>query len=106
MRAGLLNRQVIIRKSTSTQNSFGEQVRGWSDLMKCWARVVPLSGAERFAAQQAMAEIDTEFTVRYTTAIRPEMLISYNGLEYDIHSMIDVGDRRRELRILAGARTT
>lgn len=106
MRAGTLNRQVTIRKSTATQNTYGEQERGWTDLMTIWARVNPLSGSERFAAQQIRADLDTEFTVRYTTAIRPDMLIAYGGLEYDIHALIDVGDRHRELRILAAARTT
>jgi len=56
MRAGSMSRKVTIRKSTSTQNSYGEQVRGWSDLMTVFARVNPLSGSERFAAQTAMAE--------------------------------------------------
>jgi len=106
MQAGRLDRQIVIKKATSTQNSYGEQALGWSDLVTLWAQVRPLAGRELFSAQQVRAEIDTEFVLRHTTVVRPDMLISYGGLDYDIHSIIDVGDRQRELRILAGARTT
>lgn len=106
MQAGRLDRQIVIQKATSTQNSYGEQAMGWSNLVTLWARVNPLAGNELFRAQQIRAEIDTEFTLRHTTLIHPDMTIVYGGVTYDIHSIINVGDRNRELRILAGARTT
>lgn len=107
MRAGTLNRQIVIKRATSTVDSYGGQVQTWTTFMfDPWARVMPLSGNELFKAKQIHEALDTEFTIRYSTAVRPDHRIVYNGKQYDIVSIIDVGDMRRELRILATQVTT
>ena len=107
MRAGQLNRKISIRKSTSTSDSYGGQVPTWSTFLNdAWARVRPLSMREMWQADQVSSTIDTEFLIRYTTGITPSMMVVYDGKEYNIHSIIDTGDRRTELSIRASRRST
>ena len=107
MRAGRLNRRISIRKSTSSPDSYGGQIPTWSTVLNdAWAQVRPLSMREMWQADQVSSPIDTEFLLRYATGITPSMIVVYDGKEYNIHSVIDVGDKHTELRILASRRST
>ncbi|HXK43278.1 MAG: Phage head-tail joining protein [Betaproteobacteria bacterium ADurb.Bin341] len=107
MRAGRLNRRISIRKSTSSPDSYGGQIPTWSTFLNdAWAQVRPLSMREMWQADQVSSPIDTEFLLRYATGITPSMIVVYDGKEYNIHSVIDVGDKHTELRILASRRST
>jgi len=107
MRAGQLNRKISIRKSTSSPDSYGGQIPAWSTFLNdVWARVRPLSMREMWQADQVSSPIDTEFLLRYATGITPSMIVVYDGKEYNIHSVIDVGDKHTDLRILASRRST
>lgn len=90
-----------MQKSTWTQNTYGERVNTWADyLPDRWAAVNPLEGREFYWTRQAEAAIDIEFAIRYSTGIVPTMKVVYNGEDYDIKAVIDVGDRHRETRLL------
>ena len=107
MRAGRLNRRISIRKSTSPPDSYGGQIPTWSTFLNdAWAQVRPLSMREMWQADQVSSPIDTEFLLRYATGITPSMIVVYDGKEYNIHSVIDVGDKHTELRMLASRRST
>ena len=107
MRAGTLNRKCQIKKSTSTVDAYGGQVPTWTTFCEDkWTQVRQLTMRELFAADQVQAPIDTEFIMRYTAGILPGMMLVYASKEYNIHSVIDVGDEQRELRILASRRST
>lgn len=109
MRAGTLNRRIVFKRATSTVDSagYGGPTRTWSTFMwDPWAKVNPLSGRESNVADMVIEALDTEFTIRYTSSVRPDDVIEYNGKTYNIISIIDVGDARRELRILATQVTT
>ena len=107
MRAGRLNRRISIRKSTSSPDSYGGQIPTWSTFLNdAWAQVRPLSMREMWQADQVSSPIDTEFLLRYATGITPSMIVVYDGKEYNLHSVIDVGDKHTELRILASRRST
>ena len=107
MRAGRLNRRISIRKSTSSPDSYGGQIPTWSTFLNdAWAQVRPLSMREMWQADQVSSPIDTEFLLRYATGITPSMIVVYDAKEYNIHSVIDVGDKHTDLRILASRRST
>lgn len=66
MRAGTLNRRLIIQKRIVTQDTFGQQVTNWIDLLTgVPADIQPLTGRELVAAQAINAEVTHAIVVRY-----------------------------------------
>jgi SPP1 family predicted phage head-tail adaptor len=106
MNAGKLNKRITIQEYGSTQNEYGEQVKTWSTTKTVWASVEPLQGREWFNAKQMQSEIEIRMRLRYTTDITPKMRIQYNALNYNIESVINVGEENRELELMCSRVTT
>ncbi len=102
MRAGTLDRRVVIERYTTTQDEVGEPVKTYEAVDTIWAQVLPLRGQERFVAQQEYAEVTTRFRLRHRTDIDEKMRLVHDGDEYDIMAILEIG-RREGLEILAKA---
>lgn len=100
MRAGLLNRKIVIQSKTITTDSYGGQVESWATFATVWASKNPLNGRELMAAQAAQSEVTTKFVTRYLSGVLPSMRISFGGEYYNISEVIDPDDAHRELQIL------
>ncbi|MEN6474134.1 MAG: phage head closure protein, partial [Syntrophaceae bacterium] len=59
-----------------------------------------LSSRELFQASQVYADVTTMFRIRYRAGLNTKMRIYYDGRYYNIRSIIDPSDRRRELHIM------
>jgi SPP1 family predicted phage head-tail adaptor len=107
MNAGKLKKLITIQQQSATQDEYGAQIITWSSFgVDRWADVEPLQGREYFAGHQMQSKIDTRFILRYTSGITQKMRILHNSLAYDIYSIINVGERNRELHILCSRITT
>ena len=91
MRAGRLDRIILIQRKTTSADSFGEPIETWATVATVWAEMVPVRGQERYAAMQQIAEIDTVFRIRYRAGITPLDRISYNSRLYDIKHVLEIG---------------
>ena len=101
--AGRMDRRITLQSFTETPNAIGEPVKTWANLASVpdmWAEVTPLRGAELFASQQIAGEADTRFRVRYRDDLGAEMRVVYEGANYDIQSILEIG-REEGLEILA-----
>lgn len=107
MRAGPLDRRVTVQEKVVTQSPAGGEIEVWSDLYALWMGKRDVRAAERFAAQQVVAEIDTVFTARFAPAlldIRPDThRLVYRGRVYNIHGLTELG-RRDGVEIACSAR--
>ena len=103
MKAGKMDRQIIIKKKTVTENDFGEPIETWSDLDTVWAKKKELRGTERYAAKQTIAGIDAVYTIRWRPDISPLNIFECEGKEYDIYACLELG-RKEGLELYAGAR--
>ena len=102
MRAGELDRRIVIQQNTPTRNAAGEEVDSWGTLATVWARVSPKRGREFFDARAVQAEAPAMFRIRYRADVTNAMRISYGGNFYDIHSVEEVG-RQVATEIFAAA---
>jgi SPP1 family predicted phage head-tail adaptor len=98
-----LDRRITIQRPVATQNTYGEQVISWVKVADLWAQKRDMKGMERFAAQQVMAQVDTKFVIRYRSDVTPINRLVFEGRNYDIASVLELG-RRESLEILAVAR--
>lgn len=103
MQAGRLDRRITIQTLTETQDSEGHPVKSWSALDTVWAQALPVRGGEQFLNAQKYAESEMRFQIRYRTDVTVKHRIVYDGKNYDILAVLEIG-RRRGLNILAKAR--
>ncbi len=101
MRAGVLRHRITIQEDTGTINKVGQRTASWTTLATEWAQVEGLSGVERFAAQQVVAQLNYKITIRHRSDVNEtHRILLSNGEILDIQSVLDPDGRRRELQIL------
>jgi head-tail adaptor len=113
MRAGTLDRRVVVQRFTASSSPSGELVEAWSAIGPArWASKRPVSGDERFAAQQLLAKEQVEFQLRWADDLadmQPTDRIIEPASDaagpidersiYDIIGVFEIG-RRDGLRVL------
>lgn len=75
MKAGRLNRHVMLQRRVESQNDMGEVTWVWEDVCAMWAEIAPMSGREFFAAQQVQAEASHNITIRWRPGVTAEMRV-------------------------------
>ena len=93
---GSLDRKITIRQYVETQSGTGAVALAWSDLAEVWAAVNYGSGTEKFNADQERAFQGVTFIIRYngSLSIDKKMRILYEGNEYDITAIVEMGRRK------------
>lgn len=97
---GKLRHRVNIQSYTTSKDSFGAEVKVWSDYANVSANVEPLSGKELFSAQQLHAETTTMITIRYCEGVNTSMKILFKGREYDILHVSNKDERNIAMYLL------
>lgn len=101
MRAGRLNKRIVIEQKTTVDDDFGQPIETWSTFATVWASVEYQSGKEGFTADQLQAELITRFRIRYLANVTALMRVKFSGVVYDIQSVMNTNERDREMLILA-----
>lgn len=106
MRAGALRHRLTIEQRTDVvEATMGEAVPTWTEFATVWADVQPVSGTERFIAQQFLANVSHTIRTRYLDGVTPKMRgvlgqgTSKRILQFE--TVIDSRERGRELVITA-----
>jgi SPP1 family predicted phage head-tail adaptor len=89
VRAGNLDRRIVIQSATTAQDQYGEPIETWSTYATLWAERNDLRGTEFFAARQIANQIVTAFRVRWRTDIDPRMKVVDGATTFDIDSIIE-----------------
>lgn len=104
MRAGLLARaHITILRASVTQNSFGEDVVTWSNLLSCWANIRAMKGREMETAQQTWAEARFKIDMRFQkgTELRRKDRLLWGTRTLDILDVEDPDQTQRRLFLIA-----
>lgn len=106
MRAGKLDRRIVLQRFTETRDEYNEPVQTWATLATRWASYEPLSDGEKFSASETAAEASARFVIRYSTAVRdlnPKDRLMFEGVTYQIIRVKEIG-RREGIEITTSAR--
>ena len=93
MRAGRLDRYVAIYSFTKTRNSFGEDIPAESLVTNAWCEKREVQGNERWVSKQYLAEVEAVFVTHYIQGIGAKMILRYEGQDYDILGVVEIGRR-------------
>lgn len=101
MQAGQLKHVIDIQVALNSRDSYGASTQEWVTFLGgIRASVEPLSGKEFFAAKQVNAEITHSIKIRYRTGIKPSMRVKYGTRYFDIKSVVDIKEERKEMHLM------
>lgn len=102
MRSGRLRHRVALERAIDAIDEHGDTVPTWERIATVYAAVEPLSGREYFLAAQINAEVSTRITIRASTGFRltPKDRVRFGARLFDIESVVDRGERGKELELL------
>lgn len=106
MRAGELDRSLILRRRVVGNNALGEPVETFTTFATARASKTDISDGEKVRAQQVGAEITTRFQIYWSlnwSTINPMDRVVCDGREYDVVGTKEIG-RREGIEITACAR--
>lgn len=103
MRAGEMDRVIVIEQKVVTKGTSGGEKKEWARFIKVSASVREVSGNEAFISDQNQAFIRSVFRIHYHSGVKSEMRIIYEGNIYDIQGKKELG-RREGLEITAIAK--
>ena len=99
---GLLRHTITWQQKTvSGQNSFGEDIYEWDDVMVCRARVTALAGRELEAAQQRWAEARFQIEQHYVSGLKRAMRVAWGDRLLDVIDAEDPWGTGMALRAMA-----
>jgi len=101
MKAGELDRRIMIEEKTVTNSDSGEEIITWLPLVTVWARKIEAKGAERFSGQELFGAAVKTFQIRwslYASTITTKHRLLFDGRTYDITDVREIG-RREGLEI-------
>lgn len=100
MRAGDLRHKIIIQVQNGTTIQDGLEVPNWIQFRVTMAAIEPIRGRELFAAETSHSEISTRIRTRYMPGVKASMRIISGATTYDIETVINLGERNRELELM------
>jgi SPP1 family predicted phage head-tail adaptor len=101
IQAGNYRYPATIQKRNMGQNSYGETIQDWVDVMTVRVNVAPLYGREFFDKESVNSELTHKITMRYVrNIVTPDMRILYDGRTFSISSIIDYQEQHRELQMV------
>jgi len=106
MRAGKLDRRIVLERFTTTVDDYNEPVKSWSTLATVSASFEPLSDGERFRASETAANASARFVIRYSTTVRdlnPKDRLVFEDVVHQIVHVKEIG-RREGIEITSLAR--
>lgn len=103
IRAGDLDRRVVVQRNGGALDAFGGVAQGWATLLTLWAMFRPISDGERWQSGRIEARAAARFTLRWSapaSGIRETDRIAHDGGVWAILGIKEVG-RREFLEITA-----
>lgn len=94
MRAGKLDREIVIQRVTYADNGYGGVTETWAPLATMRAQLVESSTDEFQRAYGASSETATVFRTRFLDGVTLADRVSYNGLAHGIVQIKELGRRR------------
>jgi len=101
LRSGQLRHRVQIQNLTQARSSdYGDVQDTASPLAWVWASVEPLSGRERWTAQQVAPDVTHRVRMRYRSDVTPAVQLIHNTRTLRVESAINLEERDEQLELL------
>lgn len=103
MKAGRMDRRLVIESQSATTDDLGHQINSWSTLATVWATIEPVSGGEAIKLGADIPDSLIKVFIRYRTDITTRHRLNYQSRQWDIKYVREIG-RKAGLELIAEAR--
>lgn len=93
MRAGKLDKTIVIQRFTSTVDDYGTPLETWADLATVRAQIIQATTEEFMKGWGASTEAATVFRIRHMDGITPADRVTYLDRSYDLKEIKELGRR-------------
>lgn len=100
MRAGTLDRTITLQSVTTTVDDYGTPAEAWTDFATVRAQLVQASTTEYLRTYGETATKADIFRIRWLDGVTDRHRIVYNGGNYNIRQVTEIG-RRQGLELRA-----
>lgn len=100
MRAGRLRHRIRLKRQEKVADGGGGHSLEWVDVATVWARVAPLSGNAKYAAQQTTAETTHEVEIRYRRGVDERMRVLHRDRPFKITAILNPEEKNERLLLL------
>jgi SPP1 family predicted phage head-tail adaptor len=104
IRIGRLKDRVTLQRLTETLDEYGKPDKSWLTEAESWAGIEPISGRERIAGDQVIADLTHKVVMRYRAGVSPKMRLVNGTRVLEIASVIDQNNRHEQLELLCSER--
>jgi len=105
VRIGELDRKITFQEKVITTDEYNADNTTWQDVATVWASIKHMTADEVHDAEKDTYIVPVVATIRYRTDLTQEMQFVYNGMTYEIKSIIEpIGFRKTLLEIKGIAR--
>lgn len=94
---GQLASRIVLEKPVRTADGAGGATVDWDEVATLWARIEPVSAAERFAADRLATRVTHRITLRFRADIEGGMRIRHRGRGLAVVAWRDPDENRRFL---------
>jgi SPP1 family predicted phage head-tail adaptor len=91
MNIGQLDREIKLLAYTETHGPSGGVIRTEVVIANLWAKVVQISGYERYASDRVIGSRGARFTIWFRNDITLKHKIEYDGQKYDVTGIKEIG---------------
>jgi SPP1 family predicted phage head-tail adaptor len=100
-RAGRFRHYVEIQRSVQTRDEQGSFTDSWASIGFAWCNIVPIGAIEQLRADQTQGQMSHRIYMRYRSDITNQHRIKYGSRIFALNPPSNVGERSREIEILA-----
>ena len=97
MRVGRMNNKVTIQSPPTGRDSTGQTVKVWNDVRTVWASKEELVGKEFYVANQTQNSVEVKFRTYFYSGMNKTMRIVHGSNTYEVISVSDPEDLKKEL---------
>ena len=101
MNVGKLKNLVTIEELVKSKDEAGGRVEEWSEFVKAWCSLRPVSGNEKWYSNERHAEVTHQILTRYIDGLKPTMRIVAKDRIFNIESVINMDEANKTLLIVA-----
>lgn len=98
---GALRHRLTLQRPVRADDGGGGAAVAWETVAEPWAAVSPVTGSEAHEADRLAGRVSHEIWIRWRAGVAPGMRFTMGARVFNIHAVLDIGERRRWLRCLA-----
>lgn len=101
---GEMRHRLALQAPLATDDGGGGVTRTWALVAEVWGAIRPATGNETAEADGRHGRVSHEIWIRHRSSVVPEMRFALGARLFEIHAVIDSGERHRFLKCLVEER--